>query len=119
MPRRSQTQAGIPGRVHQNHPGTFNRTYLKVNVQGGFYWLYLEVLKDSKSSLLLVHANTRNSTNPNYAATYRLEDFAEFRGRPVSGLGLSFCGSAFGDGFRLTWSIAICTSGSRPSVISG
>ncbi len=65
------------GRMHLNHPGTFDRVYLKVNGQDGFFWLDLYVLKDAQRSVLMVNANTCNAVNPNGASEYYLDSFSE------------------------------------------
>lgn len=64
-------------RIQQNHPSSSHHAYLKVNTQGSFYWLYLEVHEDANRSVLEISANTRNATNPNEASTYYLEHFSE------------------------------------------
>jgi len=63
--------------VQQNHPVNTYHTYLKVNVQRGFYWIYCDIYQDEKSSILHLNANTRNATNPNGAVAYHLGDFLD------------------------------------------
>lgn len=65
------------GRIHLNHPGTFDRVFLKVNGQDGFFWLDLYVLKDAQRSVLMVNANTCNAVNPNGAPEYYLDSSSE------------------------------------------
>jgi hypothetical protein len=64
----------LSGRIHQNHPGTYDRVYLKVNGKDGFFWLCLYVLKDAQASVLMVEANACNAVNPNGASEYRLDN---------------------------------------------
>ena len=65
------------GRIHLNHPGTFDRVFLKVNGQDGFFWLDLYVLKDDQRSVFMVKANTCNAVNPNGASEYYLDNYSE------------------------------------------
>jgi hypothetical protein len=65
------------GRSHLNHPATTYCVYLKVNCHDSFFWLYVDVLQDDRSSVFVLSANTRNAVNPNGASTYYLDDFSE------------------------------------------
>ena len=67
----------LSGWIHLNHPGTFDRVYLKVIGPDGFFWLDLRVLKDAQRSVLLISANTCNAVNPNGASTYYLDNYSE------------------------------------------
>jgi hypothetical protein len=67
----------LSGPIHWNHPGTFDRVYLKANGQNGFFWLDLYVLKDTQRSVLMVMANTCNAVNPNGASAYYLDNYSE------------------------------------------
>lgn len=67
----------LSGQIPWNHPGTFDRVYLKVNGQDGFFWLYLEVLKDAQRSVLKVKANSCNAVNPNGGCEYYLDNYSE------------------------------------------
>ena len=60
-----------------SHPVNTYHAYLKVNVQGGFYWIYCDIYRDGNSSILHLDANTRNATNPNGAVAYHLGDFSD------------------------------------------
>lgn len=65
------------GRVHQNHPATTYRAYLKINTCDGFFLTYCDVLQDREGEVVLLSANTRNATNPNGATIYHLDNSSE------------------------------------------
>lgn len=65
------------GRVHQNHPASTYRAYLKVNLKNEFFWLHCEVLQDAQGAVLVLKANTRNGTNPNGSSIYHLDRLTE------------------------------------------
>lgn len=66
-----------PGLTHQSHPVTTNSVYLKANCQGGFFWMYADVLQDARGTVLVLRANTRSAVNPNGASRYYLDDFSD------------------------------------------
>ncbi|MEY4483803.1 MAG: hypothetical protein RL693_1255 [Verrucomicrobiota bacterium] len=64
------------GRVSQNHPATIYISYWRINLfDGGFYYLYVKVLRDASDTVCYVDANTKGATNPNGATFYRIDDF--------------------------------------------
>jgi hypothetical protein len=64
------------GRIHQNHPATIYQSYIRINVSGeNFYYLYVHILRDSKSYVVYIDANSLGSTNLNGAQLYRNNKF--------------------------------------------
>jgi len=69
----------IKGRIHMNHPGSVYKSYMKINLSNNeFYYLYINILKDSSSVVYEIDANSKNSTNPNGASIYHNKKIKKF-----------------------------------------
>ena len=60
----------------QSHPVSEYQGYWQIDLSaGGFFYLYIDVRRDSASEVCCIAANRKDATNPNGAESYVIDDY--------------------------------------------